>query len=411
MAAPAPLAPPDLTIPEPGSTTARTVLSRSLGHLLRDLSAAPRLAPPHDARAADEVATLTRMVRAALEGAPGALMSALRRPTVSGLLRCLRSDTLGNRAAVFTELVAQLAFELALAGALAEPVTLRRFPARLLSVPARLAITLPADAAALTLANGRLSLTGPAGDATIDLGAPASAGGATVERPYHVIPGSEIALAEVDNNPISMFEAHPDKEGNALDLGGRLASAWTDALGAALGRVRRYLPDLSGEMDLFIAQIVPVGWHEVKHLSASYQEIVGTIYMTLHPSQMTLTEALIHEFSHNKLNALFDLDPVLENAWSPLYTSPVRPDPRPLHGVLLAVHAFLPVARLYEQMIAAGDPESQNEFFHKRYAAIRKINREGAELVLDKGRPTALGRHLFAELRRWHEHYAQIDAG
>jgi HEXXH motif-containing protein len=151
-----------------------------------------------------------------------------------------------------------------------------------------------------------------------------------------------------------------------------------------------------------------VGWHAERHLSASYQEVIGTIYMTLHPSQMTLSEALIHEFSHNKLNALFEIDDVLENAWSPLYASPVRPDPRPLHGVLLAVHAFLPVARLYERMIEAGDPEAQGDDFRRRYGAIRRINREGAELVLDKGRPTPGGAGLFAEIRRWNDHYAQV---
>ena len=52
----------------------------------------------------------------------------------------------------------------------------------------------------------------------------------------------------------------------------------------------------------------PGGWHEQRHLSASYQEILGTVYLSLHPSSMTLSEALIHELSHNKLNALFEID-------------------------------------------------------------------------------------------------------
>ncbi len=162
-------------------------------------------------------------------------------------------------------------------------------------------------------------------------------------------------------------------------------------------------------MELLLCQVVPVGWDPVKHLSASYQEIVGTAYLTLHPSRMTLSEALVHEFSHSKLNALFEIDDVLENAWTPLYTSPVRPNPRPLHGVLLAVHAFLPVARLYEQMIAAGDPDAQSGAFRARFAAVRKINREGADLVLAEGRPTAVGQGLFDEIRRWRAHYSRFD--
>jgi HEXXH motif-containing protein len=121
---------------------------------------------------------------------------------------------------------------------------------------------------------------------------------------------------------------------------------------------------------------------------------------------MTMVEAVIHEFSHNKLNALFELDAVLENAWSPLYTSPVRPDPRPLHGVLLAVHAFLPVARLYERMLESGDPRAQNAAFLKRFEQIRQANREGAATLLENACPTPVGRGLIEEIGRWNAHFA-----
>ncbi|MBK8696875.1 MAG: hypothetical protein IPN17_32580 [Deltaproteobacteria bacterium] len=171
--------------------------------------------------------------------------------------------------------------------------------------------------------------------------------------------------------------------------------------------VARRQPALRAEMDLFVHQIVPVGYHDQRHLSASYQESIGTIYMTLHPNLMTMTEALIHEFSHNKINALFELDPVLDNAFWPLYASPVRPDPRPLHGVVLAVHAFQPIARLYEAMTAAGEPVSKSPDFQRRFAQIRKVNRDGAEVVLGHGVPTAVGRGLLDEMRRWDEHFTE----
>jgi HEXXH motif-containing protein len=202
-----------------------------------------------------------------------------------------------------------------------------------------------------------------------------------------------------------MLEAHPDKNGNAIDLGGHSIERWTKVLDDALDVVATYLPALYEELRLFIHQIVPVGYDEEKHLSASYQEAIGTIYLTLHPSLMTMVEALIHEFSHNKINALFESDDVLENAFSPLYASPVRPDPRPLHGVLLAVHAFQPVARLYERMLLAKDPRAENASFTRRFARIRAINREGAEVVLTHGKPTAIGQGLLDEIRRWDNHF------
>jgi HEXXH motif-containing protein len=398
-----PLVPRDLTLPEPGSTTARAVLSQAMGRLLRDLASAPQQAP---AGARAEAAVLQQLVREALATRRGPLASALRRPTVGGLLRCLRSHHLPDREAVFVELVAALAFDLALSRALPRPVRLSRFPARLLSIPSRLALAVGEGTRALVFEDGRVTAEHGGSAAVVDLGRPISAGPLRVERPYHAISG-DMVLALADNNPLALVEAHPDKSGNAIDLGSRGAGEWTAALAAALGRIERHLPDLRAEMDLFVAQVVPVGWDAVKHLSASYQEVVGTVYMTLHPSGMTLSEALIHEFSHNKLNALLDLDPVLENALGSLHASPVRPDPRPLQGVLLAVHAFLPVARLYEQMIASGDPEAQPETFRERFAEIRRINHEGASLLLAEGRPTRAGEGLLGEIRRWDEHYAR----
>ncbi len=379
-------APRDLTLPEPGSATAREVLSRAMGRVLRELSSAPRLAPPGARR---EAAALADLVRAAMAESPGALASAIRRPTVGGLVRCLREGVPERREALLVQLLAQLAFELAVAGALPAPVRLHRWPRRLLSIPARLAVTLPEGPGEVRIENGRLDL-GPA------------------EHPYHPI-SRDIVLALADDNPLALVEAHPDKAGNAVDLGDHGVAEWTGELAAALAPIERHLPEIRAEMDLIVSQVVPVGFDPVKHLSASYQEVIGTVYLSLHPSRMTLAEALVHEFSHNKLNALFELDDVLTNAFSPLYTSPVRPDPRPLHGVLLAVHAFLPVARLYERMIAARVPEADHPDFKNRFAEIRRINREGAELLLREARPTPVGQGLLDEIRRWHEHYETFE--
>src|SRR5205085_553303 len=79
-------------------------------------------------------------------------------------------------------------------------------------------------------------------------------------------------------------------------------------------------------------------------------------YLTLNPNAMTMAEAVVHEFQHNKFNVVADEVAFLTNAFHPLYPSPVRPDPRPLWGILLAVHAFLPVAELYRRLRDAGHP-------------------------------------------------------
>ena len=101
--------------------------------------------------------------------------------------------------------------------------------------------------------------------------------------------------------------------------------------------------------------------------------------------------------------------PLLHNAWTPLYPSPVRPDPRPLHGVVLAVHAFQPIARLYEEMARAGRPEAINAFWNERFRKIIHINRAGAETVLSHAQPTSAGQGLFAEMAALDQHFRSYE--
>ena len=405
MPLPRELSPPrDLTLPEPQSATARDILSRAVQRALIELRS---LVHSHTATSPD-VAAFGALLAVLLRDQLGPLASVLRRPHVGTLVRALRTPAPGATLSLLHELVAIICFELAVLEALPFAVHLRSSPRRWLSMVAAVAVEWPDDPREIVLSAGRAELRRSGTVHAIDLrslgehGDPLS--GVVVRHPYHPIDGGTV-LAVEDNNPLFLQEAHPDKSGNAVDLGGVPVSAWVASLRASFATVARYLPDLRAEMDLYLAQIVPVGAFADKHLSASYQEAIGTIYLSHHPHVMTMTEALIHEFQHTKINALFELDPVLENAFSPLFRSPVRPDPRPLHGVLLAIHAFVPVARLYEQMLAAGAPEATHPSFRARYAAIVSMNREAADVVLTHGTSTRVGTGILDELRRWDRHY------
>lgn len=382
-------APDDLTIPRPGSTSARRLLSASLQPLLAELAGLPARASEPATR--QGLIALLQAVRGALAVDPGAVWSALRRPTVGVLIRCARGDA---GTGLLRELAATLACELAVAGALREPLRLPA-PPRVVCLGARRSFT--AGAGALLCAAGAVSLRDLHGRETRLWPSDAA--------PSHLEVGPTLTLALVDNNPLAQMEAHPDKSGNAIDLGGQAPARWIAALTEALAVIAGPMPDLRAEIDVLLQQVVPVGHDEHRHLSASYQEAIGTVYMSLHPQVMTMAEALIHEFSHNKLATLQEQGPLLENAFWPLYPSPVRPDPRPLHGVLLAVHAFLPVARLYELMIAADDPRARRPEFRARFAAIVAGNREGAAVLREHARPTALGAPLLAEIDRWDRHF------
>lgn len=380
MVAFAPSPPDDLTIPKPGSTTLRAVWSMSLRKLFEDFKTlhAPASA---SARAKADYRALREVLVGFLPGKPGAIANLLRRPTVSAPLRCLR-DGIGEPDALIAEVVGQSLFMLANVGALDAPVSIRTLPDVLMD---------PHRGIHLDVRGAQSVTFGPNEDVQVDGVPRAPSRGA-----FHDVDG-QIVLCTLDNNPLRDVEAHPDKQGNAVDLGEHPAGEWVGVLREALGIVERTLPDFRAEIDLILQHVVPVGWDEESHLSASYRESLGTIYLTLHPNVLTMAEALIHEVSHNKLNALLELDPVLRNGAEATFVSPVRPDPRPLMGVLLAVHAFQPVARMLEQL---DDPK-----LAQRLEQVRQQNHEGVK-VLEAADATPVGQGLLDEIRRWDAHFS-----
>jgi HEXXH motif-containing protein len=200
-----------------------------------------------------------------------------------------------------------------------------------------------------------------------------------------------------------MYEAHPDKDGNAIDLGGKTPEDWQQGLGEGLELIRTALPTWFGELTHALERIVPVGYGERAHLSASYREAPGTVYMTLHPNRVTLAEAIIHETQHGKANAFSWTDALLHNGMSTWTESAVRPDLRPLWGVLLAVHAFVPVSALHHVMAETGHSLTEDDWFRRRRAQVIQGNANGIKTLKELADPTPLGREMLDSLYALHD--------
>ena len=206
-------------------------------------------------------------------------------------------------------------------------------------------------------------------------------------------------LSSIDTNPLAHVEDHPDKEGNAVDLAGRDPELWCDRLRGALDVVADALPTLHAELVATLQRVIPVGYHDDIHLSASYREAPGLIYLTLHPSALTLAEAIIHETQHGKLNTVSWFDAILFNGHEEWTKSAVRPDMRPLMGVLLAVHAFVPVAALHMRLKELDHPLSRQDGFERRRAEVLASNKQGLETLDRLAKPSELGSRVLDALR------------
>jgi HEXXH motif-containing protein len=392
----------DLTVPVEGSQTVRQILSRYLARQYRDLMTL-RIAGAEG----QALAILQRHCRTAASERPGALFSAIQRTTVGGMIRFLEAGAVNSpRGAEWTRQLASVLYaELALAGAPPPPILLAPAPSRLIVGSAGVCVRFPSGTSTVRLHPDGITIVGASG-ATIVSWADLVSGGSPLVEPSHLPLRGRSRFALADDSPLAQFETHPDKAGSGLDLGGKSADEWTSALRDALDLVRLGLPSIADEIDLLIEQLVPVGYDAERHLSASYAEFVGTIYLSLHPDVLTLAEALIHEHSHNKINMLWTLAPVLDNAFAPLYSSPFRPDPRPLHGVLLGVHAFLPVERLYEELEARNHPVMRQSGIEQRRQRVRERNAAACDMLKLHAQPTASGRPIVEEIARCNARYA-----
>ena len=397
--------PHDLTLPnDDGASTARQLLSTYLKLQYRALMKLPYAALLGDEQVGGEFAD---MIGTVAKTDAGFLFNVLRKPTVGGLIRLIVRQS-GSRQELSDwtlQLLAQVNTELVAIGRARGTIAPAGRFERLASLHAGFTIDLEGvDEVAFEGDRIRVRRGG-----TNQAYEPAEPEGPGVDRPYHSIRGP-IVLSTWDNNPRAGEEAHPEKEGNHVDLGGRPVEEWVTSIRDALGIIEEYVPELIPEMDVLLHQIFPVGYEPEKHLSASMMDVVGNIYMTLHPDPMILAEAIIHEFSHNKINALWTLAPLLENAFHPLYTSPVRPDPRPLFGVLLAVHAFLPVEEMYLRMSDRGHPMRDHPRFKQRREQIRSSNAAAASTVLDNAVATEMGENVLAEIRRLDDRFEAAGA-
>jgi HEXXH motif-containing protein len=233
----------------------------------------------------------------------------------------------------------------------------------------------------------------------------------SVERVWHRA-GKVTRLGLCDHNPIAQFEAHPDKHGNPVGLGEKDLAEWLRILDEAFAIIERHQPALFAEMGVLLHELIPVGYDRERHLSCSYREAIGTVYLTLHDNVMTMAEAIVHEFQHNKINCAAYSADFLANAFEPLYKSPVRPDPRPLWGILLAVHAFLPVADLYRRMRDAGHEYAARPDWVRRMGDIDLRNHEGMEMLRAHARWLPAGSALFDQLDAFDRHHvAERAAG
>lgn len=129
---------------------------------------------------------------------------------------------------------------------------------------------------------------------------------------------------------------------------------------------------------------------DTRFKSASRRDMPGAVFFDLNAGWRHLLEALVHETAHAQLFVDEWAGPLIEPGHTRTYASPLRPEPRPLRGILLAYHALAYMAALYHALEEAGEASEADDG-----ALIRRKLEASRETLLNAREGlTAAGRDL-----------------
>jgi hypothetical protein len=84
----------------------------------------------------------------------------------------------------------------------------------------------------------------------------------------------------------------------------------------------------------------------------SRSDLPGLVYLDTCGGALQIFEALVHESAHHHLRFEEANGPLIDPTHTRLYDSPLRRNPRPLRGILLAFHALVYICAAYRELAA-----------------------------------------------------------
>lgn len=112
--------------------------------------------------------------------------------------------------------------------------------------------------------------------------------------------------------------------------------------------------------------------------SSSSADLHGAVFLTIH-DYVQAVEALVHESAHQHLFMAETHGALVNPNHSGLYSSPLRKDPRPLRGVLLACHALAYMGAFYRDAISK--KMAPVDVLEQRMRGVRKNFFDAQELL------------------------------
>lgn len=250
------------------------------------------------------------------------------------------------------------------------------------------------DAVLIRRSATALTIETPERQVRVDLGTTAYAPDTRLKTvPLPLCPSS----AFLSVRDLALFEAQYVEE---IALGSAAVEEFPQAISNAL----RVIADVDPELESHISSVIR--WYvgirspnpEV-HCSFTSPQLKGVVFLSFSQNELVLAEAIVHEFGHTELNTLMDTEILSCEEPGERFYSPWRTDPRPLTGLIHALHVFSGVAEFLCRAASvpcmathSANLQAQRvAIYHKLRVGMKQVPREkltplGLEIVEDIGR-------------------------
>ncbi|MGO4569324.1 HEXXH motif-containing putative peptide modification protein [Rhizobium sp. 2YAF20] len=174
-----------------------------------------------------------------------------------------------------------------------------------------------------------------------------------------------------------------------------IAHAEQSNIRSAIALISDYFPEMRQELDVFLNKVrifqgtVTMGITDVRMFGCM---LIRTPRPGVNP-KLYYGEHLTHEISHMYLNAAMAIDPIVLNDRSELFTSPIRPDPRPMLGVF---HATFVTARIVQLFDRLATHDGDREVLVYLYQQIDELS-AGIQEIAKGARLTDAGHDLLGD--------------
>ena len=178
-----------------------------------------------------------------------------------------------------------------------------------------------------------------------------------------------------------------------FEAGGQYA-VFADRFAAGIEVMRSCWPELCEETFVLTDYFTVI--RGVPFIGGSAISCLGVSFFKLLPewSDVCFADHIVHEAAHQRLHVEFELEPALANGDFTGTISPIRRDPRPLHGVLHATFVFLRLALFFERVMEAKPSLEAERRFHRHVLGLYR----GLEQLQRYARWNPRGEQLYARM-------------